>query len=159
MLFLLFQSGSGRYALDTSRVVEVIPLLQLQKVPRAPRGVAGLFNYHGRPVPAVDLVEITQGRPADERLGTRIIVVNCADASGTDQLLGLIAEQAVGVFRRDAHECLPSGVNVSGAPFLGPVMTDEQGVIQWIHEQRLLTDHVRDLLYSEANRLAHDAGD
>lgn len=159
MLFLMFQSGSGRYALDTSRVVEVIPLLQLQKIPQAPRGVSGLFNYHGHPVPAVDLSEITQGCPAQERLGTRIIIVSCADASGNERLLGLIAERAVGVFRRDAHECLPSGVNVSGAPFLGPVMTDEQGVIQWIHEQRLLSDQVRDLLYSEVNRLAENAAD
>jgi chemotaxis-related protein WspB len=61
MLFLLFQLGSERYALDASRVVEVVPLLCLQRLPQAPPGVAGVFNYRGQPVPAVDLSQLTMG--------------------------------------------------------------------------------------------------
>jgi chemotaxis-related protein WspB len=68
MVFLLFQLGSGRYALEASRVVEVVPLLEMKPLPQAPRGVAGIFNYRGRPVPAVDLSALTLGQPASERL-------------------------------------------------------------------------------------------
>jgi len=50
MLFLLFQLGQDRYALEASRVIEVLPLVSLKRIPQAPRGVAGLFNYRGRPV-------------------------------------------------------------------------------------------------------------
>ena len=64
MLLLLFQVGGDRYALDARRVVEVIPLVKMQRIPRAPKGVAGLFNYRGRPVAAVDLSELMLGRPA-----------------------------------------------------------------------------------------------
>src|SRR5580692_2688337 len=85
VLFLLFQLGHDRYALEASRVLEVLPLLELKKLPGAPRGVAGIFNYRGRPVPAVDLSEMTLGRPASERLSTRIIVVNYPDETGRDQ--------------------------------------------------------------------------
>ena len=38
MLFLLFQLGNDRYALDASRVVEVLPLVELKHLPLAPRG-------------------------------------------------------------------------------------------------------------------------
>ena len=76
MLFLLFQLGNDRYVLEASRVVEVVPLLELKQLPRAPKGVAGIFKYRGRPVPAVDLCALTLGRPASERLSTRIIIVN-----------------------------------------------------------------------------------
>ena len=49
MLFLLFQLGKDRYALEASRVVEVVPLLALKQLPQAPKGVAGIFNYRGPP--------------------------------------------------------------------------------------------------------------
>ena len=78
MLCLLFQIGDERYALEAKHAVEVIPFLNLRRIPGTPRGVAGIFNYRGRPVPAVDLCELTLGQPARERLSTRIIVVSYA---------------------------------------------------------------------------------
>ena len=75
MLFLVFQIGNDRYAMDTSRIVEVIPFLALKRIPQAPKGVAGLFNYRGQPVPALDLCDLTLGQPAREHLSTRIIIV------------------------------------------------------------------------------------
>ena len=82
MLFLLFHLGKDRYALDASRVVEVVPLLTLRRIPQAPRGVAGIFNYRGQPVPAVDLGELMLGQPASPRLSTRIILVHYPDDGG-----------------------------------------------------------------------------
>ena len=55
MLILLFQLGKDRYALEASRVVEVVPLLALKHLPQSPPGIAGVFNYRGRPVPASDI--------------------------------------------------------------------------------------------------------
>ena len=34
MLFLLFQLGEDRYALDTGRVIEVLPLVAITPIPR-----------------------------------------------------------------------------------------------------------------------------
>ena len=156
MLFLVFQIGNDRYALDASHVVEVIPFLALKRIPQAPKGVAGLFNYRGRPVPAVDLCELTLGQPARECLSTRIIIVKHPDASGEDRLLGLIAEHATETMRKEAREFVDAGVKVGGAPYLGPVIMDGKSVIQWLHAQRLLEQSVRDLLFSKTPELTHD---
>lgn len=146
MLFVLFQLGKDRYALEASRVVEVLPLVALKRLPQAGRGVAGLFVYRGQPVPAVDLCVLLFDRPAQERLSTRIIVVNfSADAAEENQMLGLIAERATGILRCDAREFKDMGLQVASASFLGPVRTDEQGVIQLVHAQKLLSGHLRDL--------------
>jgi chemotaxis-related protein WspB len=158
MLFLLFQLGKDRYALDASRVVEVVPLLALKRIPQAPPGVAGIFNYRGRPVPALDLSELALGRPAGERLSTRIIIVNYRDGGGSGRLLGLVAEHATEMLRRDAREFVDPGLKIGSAPYLGPVLIDAQGAIQWVHEQRLLPESVRDLLFSEPEPLTY-AGD
>lgn len=149
MLFLLFQLGKDRYALQASRVLEVLPLVELRPIPDAPKGVAGLFNYHGRPVPAVDLAELTLGQPSDPRLSTRIVVINYPDEQGALHPLGLIAEHATEIIRRDQRLFLEPGHKLGGAPYLGPVLMDSGGVIQWIHEQRLLPERARDLLFCE----------
>jgi chemotaxis-related protein WspB len=149
MLFLTFQLGKDRYALQASRVVEVVPLVALKRLPQAPAGVAGIFSYRGRPVPAIDLCDLTLGHPAAERLSTRIIIIHYPDANGHHRLLGLVAEHATEMLRKDANQFVESGVKVAAAPYLGPVLMDSQGPVQWIHEQRLLSEPVRDVLFSE----------
>jgi chemotaxis-related protein WspB len=156
MLFLLFQLGKDRYALEASRVVEVVPLLEMKQLPQAPRGVAGIFNYRGRPVPAVDLSALTLGQRASERFSTRIIIVHYPDATGTNHLLGLIAEHATETLRKDVKEFADSGVKLDSAPYLGPILMDDQSPIQWIYEQRLLPEPVRNVLFSETAVLGHD---
>jgi chemotaxis-related protein WspB len=149
MLFLLFQLGKERYALEARQVVEVVPLLAFKRFPQAPKGVAGLFNYRGRPVPALDLSELTLGQPAAERLSTRIIIINYQDASGASHLLGLVAEHATEMLRKEASEFVDPGLKTVSAPYLGPVLIDSQGAIQWIHEQRLVSEPLRALLFPE----------
>lgn len=149
MLFLLFQMGKDRYALEASRVVEVLPLVALKQLPQSPKGFAGLFNYHGRPVPALDLCQLTIGQPAAERLSTRIILINCPDGRGGHRLLGLIAENATEMLRRNARDFVDPGFKSKDAPYLGPVLLDPKGAIQWIHEQHLLSEHVRNVLFAE----------
>ena len=148
MLFLLFQLGKDRYALEAGRVVEVVPLLDLKALPQAPAGFAGIFNYRGKPIPAIDLCQLTLGKPARERLSTRIIIVNHPDGRGGVHPLGLIAEHATEVIQKEPRDFVDPGVRISGAAYLGPVLMDSHGPIQWVHEQRLLSEPVRDLLFS-----------
>jgi chemotaxis-related protein WspB len=148
MLFLLFQLGKDRYALPAERVVEVVPMLELRRLPHAPRGVAGIFIYRGRPVPAIDLSQLALGQPASERLSTRILIVNCPDERGEPRLLGLVAEKATEMLRKEASEFVQPNVSVGAASYLGPLLPDANGPIQWIDEQRLVPEPVRNLLFS-----------
>jgi chemotaxis-related protein WspB len=156
MLLVLFQLGPHRYALDASRVVEIVPLLALRRGPQSPRGMAGHFVYHGQPVPALDLCELTLGRPAVAHLSTRILIVQhhqspgrvepgppCDDrpgfyAAGRSQLIGLIAERVTGTLRRDAKELMAADMTLASAPFLESLVLDDQGVIQLLDAQKFL---------------------
>ena len=165
MLFLLFQLGNDRYALEANRVVEVVPLLSLKQIPTAAKGVAGMFVYRGRAIPALDLCDLTMGRPARERLSTRIIIIEAGSSSSAFPapcLLGLIAERATEMLQRDARDFVQVEVpsakyHVPGsltsdpshiAPWLGPVLIDDRGVIQLLHAQKLLAENVRDLVFA-----------
>lgn len=150
MLFLLFEIGGARYVLEAQLVAEVLPLVAVTPIPEAPPVVAGVLNYHGAPVPVIDLSRLTIGRAAERRLSTRIILVRYVDARGHDRILGLMAEHATGTIRRDERDFVPSGVTVPGAPYIGPVCTDAGRLLQRIDPRTVLPAAVRDLLFQTA---------
>ncbi len=156
MLFLLFQVGDARYALEAGRVVEVTPLLELKPLPQAPKGVAGVFNYRGCPVPAVDLCEWTLGRPARALLSTRIIIVNHPDGQGVHHLLGLVAERVTELLRKDPGELQDTALKIGRAPHLGPIFMDAGGAVQCLDERRLLPEPVCDVLFSATPQLSDE---
>jgi chemotaxis-related protein WspB len=147
MLFLLFQLGADRYALDARHVIEVLPLVGIKQIPLAPPGVAGLFDCRGTPVPVLDLSQLTLGRPARQRMSTRIVIVRYRDAAGGEHMLGLIAEKATETFRREPSDFVDSGVTNEHAPYLGPVTRDTRGIVQRIDVPSLLPASVRDMLF------------
>jgi chemotaxis-related protein WspB len=149
MLFQLFQLGKDRYAIEAKRIVEVVPLLHLKKVPQSPPGFAGIFIYRGRPVPAIDLCQVTLGQPAAERLSTRIIIVQYPDRDGGESFLGLIAEKATEMLRKEAKDFVDSGFQIGSTPYLGPILLDAEGPIQWVRERHLLSEQVRGLILGE----------
>ena len=149
MLFILFQIGRDRYALSAGGIIEVLPLMNLKRVPCAPVGVAGVLNYRGTPVPVIDLNEMTLGEPAARRLSTRIILVMYPLEAQDPRALGLIAEHATNMIQRSVQDFIETGVESDSARYLGRVTNDTGGLIQWIEVERLLTPEVRDVLFRE----------
>ena len=149
MLFLVFELSRDRYVLDVSQVAEVLPLVAIKQIPQAPPAVAGILNYRGMPVPVIDVSQLTLGRPAARRLSTRIVLVHYPDETGKTHLLGLIAEKATQTARHEHSAFVSSGVTNTGAPYLGPVVTDARGLVQWIDVRTLLPPSFRDLLFKK----------
>jgi chemotaxis-related protein WspB len=113
-------------------------------VPQAPAGVAGLINYRGRSVPVVDLSELMLGEPARPHISTRLILVRYGE-----HLLGLIAERATEMMRREAGNFADSGLASDAAPYLGPVTQDGNRLIRWIEVQKLLPAAVSSVLFRQ----------
>jgi chemotaxis-related protein WspB len=149
MLFLLFQLGDARYALDAGLIAEVLPCIAVTSIPQAPSEVAGVHNYRGAPVPAIDLNQLMLGRPAQRRLSTRLVLVHVPGRNGGSRLLGLIAEKATGTFRRERTDFMASGISNDRAPYLGPVAADAGGLVQWVDVTKLLPSSVLDALFTD----------
>lgn len=150
MLFLLFQLGEDRYALDAGQVVEVLPLVDIKRIAQTPKEVAGICDYRGAPLPVIDLSQVTLGRPAEHRLSTRLIVVRYPDATGEARALGLLAEKATEILRREPADFVDSGIAGDEARYLGPVATDARGFVQRIDVSRLLPTDVRAALFTSS---------
>jgi chemotaxis-related protein WspB len=149
MLFLLVQLGTDRYALETGPVVEVLPLVHVQPILQAPTGVAGVFNYHGTPVPLIDLAVLALGKPSCVRMSTRIIVIRHVEEAGDGQLLGLLAEQTTDTLRRADADFVNPGIAAATVPYLRSVTTDTRGIIQRVDLRNLLAVYERHQLFRQ----------
>lgn len=146
MLMLLFYIGDDRYALPGRRVVEVVSLVDLKKLAQSPDYVAGLLNYRGKIIPVLDLCQLMVGKPYHPYLSTRIIIVEYLRSQETTFLLGLIAERVTETLDLPETALVDPGIKVDAAPYLGDIITDEQGMIQCIQVESLLSESQRQYL-------------
>ncbi|HKT74196.1 MAG TPA: chemotaxis protein CheW [Steroidobacteraceae bacterium] len=155
-LFLQLWIGADAYLMEASRVVRVLPLVEMKSIPRAPAGVVGTFNYRGTAVPVVDLNELTLGRPAAHYRSTRLILVPLepepAEGSGK-HLLGVIAERVTDTVRCDPGNFMPAGVD-GEASYLGPVVSHDGRLLQWVDVRKLLPQAVRVALFRDLGEAA-----
>lgn len=140
MVMLLFYVGEERYACDSGPVVEVVPRISLKVVAHGPPYLAGMILYEGFLLPVLDFVQLRDGRPAEQCLSTRIIILQKSTESVQSagrQLMGMIAERVT-----ETIPLLPSAfsqrsVSFLNAPYLTAVYGDDQGVIQMVDIQHL----------------------
>lgn len=150
-MYLVFHLGAERYALPTKHVVEILPRVEVRRIPQSARGVAGVFNYRGTLVPLIDLSELVLGEETRPWLSSRIVLVRDAQEG---HLLGILVERATETVHRDPVSFVNSGVEAPSAPYLGAVATDENGVLQLIDLDRLLSGPLRELVFSQLKEVA-----
>jgi chemotaxis-related protein WspB len=93
MLVLTFYVNEIQYAISCKQIVEVISLVELQKIAQMPKYIAGLLNYRGEIIPIIDLCELLIENQCSNKLSTRIIIVNYKSIQNNFYRLGMIAEK------------------------------------------------------------------
>jgi purine-binding chemotaxis protein CheW len=73
--YLTFTLDEAVFALDISRVREVLDLVAMTKVPRAPAYMIGVINLRGRVVPVFDLRIKFGMSPTTRTLNTCVIII------------------------------------------------------------------------------------
>src|SRR5688572_23531277 len=93
MLTVVFQVREERYGIRSQSILEVIPLVRLRPVPRAPSWLIGMFVYRGTLTPVIDLCMLIGGYVCPARLSSRIILVHGTLPDGSMQVVGFEAER------------------------------------------------------------------
>lgn len=146
MRFVLLQThdsdGPRRLAVPSSSVVEVLPLVSARPIPDAPRGVVGIFDFHGALTPLVDLSALLGGAPTPATFGTRVLVLRHGAASG-----GFIAERILGLASIDfdgpgSH----AGFDPAARGVCGRIARDAEGVVQELRLERLIAGELASVL-------------
>jgi chemotaxis-related protein WspB len=147
MKVLVFTIGPDRYALPLAALARVVPVAGLKQLALAPPFMAGLLDLHGEPVPVIDLSRLAGFAAGQLWFDTRIILADYPLADGSTALIGMLAEHVTGVETIDPAQLRPSGVD--GAPFLGQVVSQPEGLLQLLEVGQLLLPEVRALLFPD----------
>src|SRR3984893_320605 len=106
---VVFQLGAELYAVEISRVHEIIRLPTVTRVPRSPSFVEGVINLRGKVISVINLPR-RFGLPVTENTrASRIVVVDI-----NDQVIGMVVDGVSEVLRVASSTIEPPSPVVAG---------------------------------------------
>jgi len=139
--YMTFKLANEEYGLEILKVREIIRLMNITRVPRAPDFITGVINLRGKVIPVVDL-RLKFGMPGAEATDqTVIIVVQYAMADG-EFTMGILVDEVLEVLSiaQDQIEPTPNfGARTSDNDFILGVGKSERRVIFLIDIGQILT--------------------
>jgi len=128
-----FVMNEQMFALDISKVKEVVEYGDLTFVPKAPECAMGVFNYHGKVITVVDLAKFFNIESADVTPDTRIVIL-----AGDDYSLGFCVDRADKIenVSKDALQAPKESASDKG--FVGAVVRVEDRLYNLLDPETLL---------------------
>ncbi|MBF0185899.1 MAG: chemotaxis protein CheW [Magnetococcales bacterium] len=104
--FLTFTLADEVFAIDISRIKEVLEYTPLTKVPRTPESMCGVINLRGSVVPVIDL-RLTFGMPKSERTVNTCVIIIEVTVNGQQIVLGAMADSVKEVMSLEPDQIDP----------------------------------------------------
>ncbi|GAB4487890.1 MAG: chemotaxis protein CheW [Thermodesulfovibrionales bacterium] len=105
--FLTYKLGEEIFALEISKVREVLDFTTITKVPRTPEFMRGVINLRGNVVPVVDL-RLKFGMTATEQTVNTCIIIVEVEMDGETTILGALADSVQEVMELDPGQIEPA---------------------------------------------------
>ncbi len=116
--YLSFNLGDEIFALDISKVREVLEFTTVTKVPQTPLFMRGVINLRGGVVPVIDMkIKFGMGE-TEKAINTCVIITEVTMDDGETTVLGALADSVQEVFDMHADDVEP-------APKLGTQLNTE----------------------------------
>lgn len=90
--YLTFHLAAEEYGVEILKVQEIIGMMNITRVPRAPEYVRGVINLRGKVIPVVELRSKFNMETVEYTSRTCIIVVQ-VDLSGSSIVMGIIVDE------------------------------------------------------------------
>ena len=115
--YLTFKLGEEVYAVDISKVREVLDFTTVTKVPRTPDFMRGVINLRGSVVPVVDM-RLKFGMSGTEKTVNTCIIILEVRVDSETTILGALADSVQEVIDLDSE-------NIEPAPRIGTKLKTE----------------------------------
>ncbi|MEA4857844.1 MAG: chemotaxis protein CheW [Solidesulfovibrio sp.] len=140
-----FSIGEEEFGVDILSVQEIIRMMDITKVPRAPEFVEGVINLRGKVIPIIDLRRRFGLATRDHDKHTRIIVIEI-----NNMIVGFVVDSVSEVLRIPASTVEPPPPVVSGleSEYISGVGKLEDRLLILLDLNKLLSGEERDMLGS-----------
>jgi len=112
--YMTFKLAQEAYGLEILKVREIIRLLEITRVPRAPAFIRGVINLRGKVIPVVDL-RLQFGMPAADATDQTVIIVVQCSIDGRALTMGVLVDQVLEVLAIEESQIEPPPSFASGA--------------------------------------------
>jgi len=115
--YLSFKLDEEEFALDISKVREVLDFTKITRVPQTPGFMRGVINLRGSVVPVVDL-NMKFGMDETKKTVNSRVIIGEVDVDGEDTVIGVLADSV--------HEVIDlEPENIEPAPKIGTKLNTE----------------------------------
>jgi purine-binding chemotaxis protein CheW len=146
MQLVTFSIGDEEFGVDILKVQEIIRMMEITKVPRAPDFVEGVINLRGKVIPILDLRKrfglVSRGHDKH----TRIIVIEI-----NNMIVGFVVDSVSEVLRIPSSTVEPPPPVVSGmeSEYISGVGKLEDRLLILLDLDRLLSHEERETLMTQ----------
>ena len=129
--YLTFKLDQELFAVDISKVREVLEFTTMTKVPRTPDFMRGVINLRGNVVPVVDM-RLKLGLSMTERTVDTCVVISEISVDGERTVLGALVDSVQEVIDLDADNVAPPphmGSRIDASVIRGMGKRDDQFVM------------------------------
>ncbi|NLA38173.1 MAG: purine-binding chemotaxis protein CheW [Methanomicrobiales archaeon] len=142
-----FQLGKEHYALDIQIAREIVEMMPITPLPRAPRYLAGIINLRGEITNIIDFRNLLGLPESGEIEGQKIVVLMPGVAGGSN--IGIIVDDVHSVIqiRNEDVERINEGITSSISSYVkGIIKIGREGsekakaLIIWLDVQKVISD-------------------
>jgi purine-binding chemotaxis protein CheW len=105
--YLTFKLGNEIFATDVAKVIEVLDLTTITKIPRTPEFMAGVINLRGSVVPVIDLRLCFEMSKTENTRNTCIVVVEVM-LENESTIIGVLADSVEEVIDLEPDQIQPA---------------------------------------------------
>lgn len=143
-----FTLGSERYALDISLVREIVEMMQITPIPRAPPHITGVINLRGEITNIMNLYTLL-GLSEEAREKARKIIVFMPEAAGGNNV-GILVDNVTSVtpVSEDQVEKVDGGIAGDKSQYIKGIIkvgdetspAGQKGLVLWLDLRKVLAD-------------------
>jgi len=144
--YLSFKLGEEVFAINVSKVINILEMSNITKIPKAPDYMKGVINLRGMVLPVVDL-RIKFGLPEKEVSVDTSIIVLSIDLNGEPVLIGSQVDAVREVLELKSEEIAPApsiGAKYDSGFIEGMWRTDDKFIMILDIDKVFSTDEVID---------------
>jgi purine-binding chemotaxis protein CheW len=144
--FLSFKLSEEVFAINVSKVINILEMSHITRIPKAPEFMKGVINLRGTVLPVVDL-RIKFGLPEKEITVDTSIIVLSIDLNGEPILIGTLVDAVREVLELKINEIAPAptiGTKYNSGFIQGMWRTDEKFIMILDIDKVFSTDEVLD---------------
>jgi len=142
--FLIFFIDDEAFAVSAQDIVEILPMVNMNHIPKTEDYVSGMMNYRGVMTPVIDLPMLLTTKPSQQKVCTRIIIIN-NQFHNVFKYTGLIAEKVIRTSQLDTDKFTKHTLVKNGVNYLGNIALDDNNEIQIISLDQLLPEEVNNI--------------